>query len=120
MELDPKLQQPMVDLIGELRPFISGTESIPALRKSELGLTTNATRLLAENVSLSRGLSARVEELVDNAKRDITGANIAALSVVQWSTWILIAAVVLSLASSVVIVWLGTKYAGVSPWRSAS
>jgi signal transduction histidine kinase/CheY-like chemotaxis protein/HAMP domain-containing protein len=106
LELDPKLQQPMVDLIAELRPFISGTESIPALRKSELDLTANATRLLAENVSLSRGLSARVDELVENAKSDITGANIAALSVVQWSTWILIAAVVLSLASSVVIVWL--------------
>jgi adenylate cyclase len=106
LELDPKLQQPMVDLIGQLRPFISGTESIPALRKSELDLTANATRLLAENVSLSRGLSARVDELVENAKSDITGANIAALLVVEWSTWILIAAVVLSLASSVVIVWL--------------
>ena len=106
LELDPKLQQPMVDLIGQLRPFISGTESIPALRKSELDLTANATGLLAENVSLSRGLSARVDELVENAKSDITGANVAALSVVQWSTWILIAAVVLSLASSVVIVWL--------------
>jgi signal transduction histidine kinase/DNA-binding response OmpR family regulator/HAMP domain-containing protein len=96
----------MVDLIGQLRPFISGTESIPALRKSELDLTTNATHLLAENVSLSRGLSARVDELVENAKSDITGANVAALSVVEWSTWILIAAVVLSLASSVLIVWL--------------
>jgi len=106
LELDPKLQLPMVDLIGQLRPFISGTESIPALRKSELDLTANATHLLAENVSLSRGLSARVDELVENAKSDITGANIAALSVVEWSTWILIAAVVLSLASSVVIVWL--------------
>jgi signal transduction histidine kinase/CheY-like chemotaxis protein/HAMP domain-containing protein len=106
LELDPKLQQPMVDLIGQLRPFISGTESIPALRKSELDLTANATHLLAENVSLSRGLSARVDELVENAKSDITGANIAALSVVQWSTWILIAAVVLSLACSVLIVWL--------------
>src|SRR6516162_6968604 len=106
LELDPKLQQPMVDLIAELRPFISGTESIPALRKSELDLTTNATHLLAENVSLSRGLSARVDELVENAKSDITGANVAALSVVEWSTWILIAAVVLSLASSVLIVWL--------------
>jgi adenylate cyclase len=106
LELDPKLQQPMVDLIGQLRPFISGTESIPALRKTELDLTTNATHLLAENVSLSRGLTARVDELVENAKSDITGANIAALSVVEWSTWILIAAVVLSLASSVVIVWL--------------
>jgi signal transduction histidine kinase/CheY-like chemotaxis protein/HAMP domain-containing protein len=106
LELDPKLQQPMVDLIGQLRPFISGTESIPVLRKSELDLTANATHLLAENVSLSRGLSARVDELVENAKSDITGANIAALSVVQWSTWILIAAVVLSLACSVLIVWL--------------
>jgi signal transduction histidine kinase/CheY-like chemotaxis protein len=106
LELDPKLQQPMVDLIGQLRPFISGTESIPALRKSELDLTANATGLLAENVSLSRGLSARVDELVENAKSDITGANVAALSAVEWSTWILIAAVVLSLASSVVIVWL--------------
>jgi adenylate cyclase len=106
LALDPKLQQPMVDLIGQLRPFISGTESIPALRKTELDLTTNATHLLAENVTLSRGLSARVDELVENAKSDITGANIAALSVVKWSTWILIAAVVLSLASSVVIVWL--------------
>src|SRR5262245_49975564 len=106
LELDPKLQQPMVDLIGQLRPFISGTESIPALRKSELDLTTNATHLLAENVSLSRGLSARVDELVENAKSDITGANVAALSVVEWGTWILIAAVVLSLASSVLIVWL--------------
>jgi signal transduction histidine kinase/CheY-like chemotaxis protein len=96
----------MVDLIGQLRPFISGTESIPALRKSELDLTANATGLLAENVSLSRGLSARVDELVENAKSDITGANVAALSAVEWSTWILIAAVVLSLASSVVIVWL--------------
>jgi adenylate cyclase len=106
LELDPRLQQPMVDLIGQLRPFISGAESIPVLRKSELDLTTNATHLLAENVSLSRGLSARVDELVENAKGDITGANIAALSVVEWSTWILIVAVVLSLASSVVIVWL--------------
>jgi adenylate cyclase len=106
LELDPKLQQPMVDLIGQLRPFISGTESIPALRKTELDLTANATHLLNENVALSRGLSRRVDDLVDNAKLDITGANIAALSVVQWSTWILIAAVVLSLASSVVIVWL--------------
>jgi signal transduction histidine kinase/CheY-like chemotaxis protein/HAMP domain-containing protein len=106
LELEPKLQQPMVDLIGQLRPFISGTESIPALRKTELDLTANATHLLAENVVLSRGLSARVDDLVENTKGDITGANVAALSVVQWSTWILIAAVVLSLASSVVIVWL--------------
>jgi adenylate cyclase len=106
LELDPKLQQPMVDLIGQLRPFISGPDSIPALRKTELDLTTNATRLLAENVALSRGLSRRVDDLVDNAKHDITGASLAALSVVEWSTWILVVVVGLSLASSLLIVWL--------------
>ena len=106
LELDPKLQPPMVDLIGQLRPFISGSESIPVLRKSELDLTTNAARLLSENVVLSKNLTGRVDELVENTKQDITGANIEALSVVRWSSWILVTAVVLSLASSILIVWL--------------
>src|SRR5262249_39083333 len=106
LELDPKLQQPMVDLIGRMRPFISGSESIPSFRKTELDLTANATHLLAENVTLSKGLSGRVDDLVENAKQDITGANVAALSVVKWSSWILTAVVILSLASSLLIVWL--------------
>jgi adenylate cyclase len=106
LELDPKLQTPMVDLIGQLRPFISGSESIPVLRKSELDLTANAAHLLAENVALSKGLSGRVDDLVANAKHDITAANAEALSAVGWSSWILVIAVVLSLASSILIVWL--------------
>jgi adenylate cyclase len=106
LELDPKLQAPMVDLIGQLRPFISGSESIPVLRKSELDLTANAAHLLAENVALSKGLSGRVDDLVANAKHDITAANAEALSAVGWSSWILVIAVVLSLASSILIVWL--------------
>jgi signal transduction histidine kinase/CheY-like chemotaxis protein/methyl-accepting chemotaxis protein len=105
-ELDPKLQQLMVQLIGQLRPFVSGSESIPALRKSELDLTTNAARLLGENVALSKSLTTRVDQLVGGAKHEFTGANIEAASVVRWSTWIVIIAVVLSLASSILIVWL--------------
>jgi signal transduction histidine kinase/CheY-like chemotaxis protein len=106
LELDPKLQQPMVQLIGRLRPFVSGSESIPVLRKSELDLTTNAARLLGENVALSKSLTTRVDQLVEGAKHEFTGANIEAASVVRWSTWIVIIAVVLSLASSILIVWL--------------
>ena len=106
LELDPKLQQLMVQLIGQLRPFVSGSESIPVLRKSELDITTNAARLLGENVALSKSLTTRVDQLVGGAKHDITGANIEATSVVRWSTWIVIIAVVLSLASSILIVWL--------------
>ena len=105
-ELDPKLQQLMVQLIGQLRPFVSGSESIPVLRKSELDLTTNAARLLGENVALSKSLTTRVDQLVGGAKHEFTGANIEAASVVRWSTWIVIIAVVLSLASSILIVWL--------------
>ena len=106
LELDPKLQQLMVQLIGQLRPFVSGSESIPVLRKSELDLTTNAARLLGENVALSKSLTTRVDQLVGGAKHEFTGANIEAASVVRWSTWIVIIAVVLSLASSILIVWL--------------
>jgi adenylate cyclase len=106
LELDPKLQQLMVQLIGQLRPFVSGSESIPVLRKSELDLTTNAARLLGENAKLSKSLTTTVDGLVGGAKDDITGANIEAASVVRWSTWILVIAVVLSLASSILIVWL--------------
>ena len=106
LELDPQLQQLMVQLIGQLRPFVSGSESIPVLRKSELDITTNAARLLGENANLSKSLTTRVDQLVGGAKHDITGANIEATSVVRWSTWIVIIAVVLSLASSILIVWL--------------
>jgi len=106
LELDPQLQQLMVQLIGQLRPFVSGSESIPVLRKSELDITTNAARLLGENVALSKSLTTRVDQLVGGAKHDITGANIEATSVVRWSTWIVVIAVVLSLASSILIVWL--------------
>src|SRR6516165_5080181 len=106
LQLDPKLQPLMVELIGRLRPFVSGSESIPVLRKSELDFTANAARLLGENASLSKSLTATVDRLVGGAERDITGANTEASSVVHWSTWILIIAVVLSLASSILIVWL--------------
>jgi adenylate cyclase len=106
LELDPKLQPLMIDLIGKLRPFVGGSESIPVLRKSELDLTANATRLLGENVVLSKRLTTTVDGLVGGARKDITGANDEALSIVRWSTWILIIAVVLSLASSILIVWL--------------
>ena len=106
LEFDPQLQQLMVQLIGQLRPFVSGSESIPVLRKSELDLTTDAARLLGENANLSKSLTTRVDQLVGGAKHDITGANIEATFVVRWSTWIVVIAVVLSLASSILIVWL--------------
>ena len=105
-DLDPKLQPLVVELIDEFNPLVTGSKSIPVLRKTELDLISNATRLLGENAVLAKGLTATVDGLVAKAKSDITGASSDALSVVKLSTWVLFTAVVLSLASSILIVWL--------------
>lgn len=64
LQLDPKLQPLIGELIGQLRPFVIGSESIASLRKSELDLTANAARLLGENATLSKNLTTTVDGLV--------------------------------------------------------
>jgi adenylate cyclase len=105
-ELDPKLRSLMVESIARLRPFVIGDDGIPALRRREIEMVANGTRLLGENAVLSKSLTETVDRLVQDARRDITGANAEALSFVRLSTWILVATVVLSLMSSILIVWL--------------
>jgi adenylate cyclase len=105
-QLDPKLQSLMLTTVAQLRPFATGNDSITAMRRRELATTASGTRLLQENTDLSKQLTATVESLVTNASKDITEANVQALSVVRFSTWALAIAVVLSLISSTLIVWL--------------
>jgi len=104
--LDPKLRSLMADTLTHLRPYTVGTGSVPALRRLELSLTENATQLLGENADLSKHLTATVDSLVAGARKEINDANAAALSVVDFSTLAVIVAVVLSLVSSTLIVWL--------------
>ena len=72
----------------------------------ELGIVARATRNLMENAALSRDLTQAADRLVSIANRDIVQANDEAFAVQRFSSTVLIAAVVLSLVSSIVIVWL--------------
>jgi adenylate cyclase len=104
--LDPKLRSLLADTFTHLRPYAVGAGSVPALRRLELSLTENATQLLSENTDLSKQLTATVDSLVAGARKEISDANAAALSVVDFSTFAVIVAVVMSFLSSILIVWL--------------
>ncbi len=62
--------------------------------------------MLKDNVVLSRNLTAGVDLLVSRAKEDIAKASREASVAQQFSTNVLIAAVALSLVSSILIVWI--------------
>ncbi|HSE76386.1 MAG TPA: response regulator [Alphaproteobacteria bacterium] len=105
-EFDPRLRSLLIEAIARLRPFAVGNDGIPAVRLREIALITEATKLLSENTALSQNLTTKVANLTIAASQDITEANAKALSVVRFSTWVLVIAVALSLISSALIVWL--------------
>ena len=96
----------MTSKLGEFRSLVEGINSIPALRIQELGIVAQATRKLTENTVLSQDLTQAVDRLVSSAKREIAQANEEALAVQRFSSTVLIAAIAISLLSSVMIVWL--------------
>ncbi len=104
--LDPKLRSLMMETITRLHPYTAGAESVASLRRGELALTESATQLLAKNTDLSKRLTATVDNLVTGARTEIDNANAQALGVVKFSTLAVITAVVLSIISSTLIVWL--------------
>ncbi len=104
--LDPRLQPLLNERLDGFRSHVTGDDSVPELRLQELAIFAQATRYLTENSALSRELTEAVDRLVSSAKRDIAVANREALSVQSFSATVLIAAVALSLLSSILIVWL--------------
>jgi class 3 adenylate cyclase/methyl-accepting chemotaxis protein len=86
--------------------FIAGENSMPSLRARELTLLANGEDVLRENARLSRELSQSVELLVQGTKLDISQATSQVRAVQTGSSITLILIVSLSLASSVLIVWL--------------
>jgi adenylate cyclase len=104
--LDSRLQPLLMGKLDEFGAQFEGISSIPELRLQELGIVAQATRHLTENAALSRDLNQAADHLVSIAKHDIAQANEDALSVQRFSAIVLIAAVALSLVSSILIVWL--------------
>ena len=104
--LDGRLQPLFLAQVAKLRELSEGGDAIPAARRRELALVREGAALLAENASLSAGLTDAVDQLAAAAKGDIARATRDALSVQRTGTQVLIALVLLSLATSVLIVWL--------------
>jgi adenylate cyclase len=105
-QFDPRFRTPLQETVRRLRPYALGDASLASLRRQELGMRATGSQLLSDNENLAKTLTATVDNLVATAGRDINEANQQVLSLVRLSTWALIVAVVLSLASSILIVWL--------------
>ncbi len=100
------LKRRMVKQIDLLNGLIVGEDSLPDIRKAELAAVVAAEELLTANVTTSRLLTDNIDFLVERADAAIVEANLQALDVQSLNQTILIGVVVLSLLSSVLIVWL--------------
>lgn len=92
-------------VLSAYRGFGHGSSALPRLRGIELSLIDNANFMLGEIGELSQALTAATDRLVAGASRDIDSATAEARATQSASRGILIAIVVLSLASSGLIVW---------------
>jgi len=101
--------QPRQLILAELerfRRFADGENNMPLLRARELTLIANGEDVQRENARLSRELTESVELIVRDTRLDISQATSQAYAVQTRSSIALILIVSLSLASSVLIVWL--------------
>ena len=105
-DLDPKLRALFIDQLGRVRTLAIGPDAILAVRGQELDLIGNAEKLIAENADLSVRLTAAVDRLVSEAETDVSSSAKGALSVQRLSARILLSFAILSLLSSILIVWL--------------
>ncbi len=89
-----------------LESLTFGSKSLPVLRRKELSIIDRAEGLLKVNVKLSNSLTEQIDLLVDSANLEIETANAHAIEIQALNFNILIGAVLLSLVSSILIVWL--------------
>jgi adenylate cyclase len=105
-DLDPKLRPLFIDQLERVRMLAIGPDAILAVRSQELDLIGSAERLIAENADLSVRLTTAVDRLVWEAETEVDSSAKGALSVQRLSARILLLFAILSLISSILIVWL--------------
>jgi len=101
--------QPRQLILAELeyfRRFAEGEDNMPLLRARELTLISNGQAVQRENARLSREVTESVEWVVRDTQLDISRATSQAHAVRTGISITLLLIVSLSLASSVLIVWL--------------
>ena len=104
--LDPDVSLALIAPLSQLRSNAIGNSSIIAARKVELETAAEGRRLTVENSELSSRLSNAVDALVAKSKQEINVATEQTQSVQKFGRLGLLLVVLLSLISSVLIVWL--------------
>jgi signal transduction histidine kinase len=104
--LDPKLQPLFLAQVEKFKTLVDGPSSIPQLRQHELDLIADASRLLAENDTLSTELTDAADQLVATAKREVLGATESALRIQRLSTTAISVLLALGFVGSILVVWL--------------
>ncbi len=105
-EIAEQLRTRFQQRVDEFEALVEGPKSIPKAREDELALLANGENLVAENNELSRKLTAAVDRLVDAADREIADAGSEAATVQRYGSGVVLGSALLSLLSSVLIVWL--------------
>ena len=103
--LDPDVSLALIGPLNQLRSDAMGDAGIIGARLIELETAEEGRRLTVHNSLFAARLSNAVEALVAGSKRGIAPATDQAQSVQQFGSVTLLAVVVLSLATSVFIVW---------------
>ncbi|MBX5029827.1 HAMP domain-containing protein [Rhizobium lentis] len=105
-EIDEKLRTRFQQRLDELKSLTEGENGIPKVRQDEFAVLAKGEQLLAENSHLSRDLTAAVDRLVAKANHEIAASALEASVVRRYGTGIVLGSALLSLLSSVLIVWL--------------
>src|SRR5499433_4547516 len=103
--LDPDVSLALIGPLNQLRSDATGDAGIIGARLIELETAEEGRRLTINNSVFAARLSNAVEALVTGSKRGIAAATDQVQSVQQFGSVTLLAVVLLSLASSVFIVW---------------
>lgn len=104
--VEPQLSDLILGEIDRLKLFAEGENNMPSLRAHEISLISSSESVKQQNLSLSDELTKVVEVIVGDTQQDISSATLQARHVRKSSSVILILIASLSLASSVLIVWL--------------
>ncbi|MGH6921763.1 MAG: PAS-domain containing protein, partial [Geminicoccaceae bacterium] len=102
----PKLQARAKEQFTTFEDGLLGARGLIAVRGLELQALERAQGALDENAAISARLTTAVDQLVAEARGEMTTATADAASVQRVSSRVLIAVVLLSLISSALIVWL--------------
>jgi adenylate cyclase len=105
-EIDERLRPRLRQRIDEFIALAKGPTSIVKARQEEILALVEGEKLVRENNLLSRKLTAAVDLLISASNQDIAHARGEAATVQRFGTGVVLGSALLSLLSSILIVWL--------------